>query len=773
MTLRRGAVTLALCTALSAALNCAPPPRPVRPGLAPGAVKHYRPLEMASDARRADLAVVLGTDDANGSTVLPMPATATPVVVDALALSHASTPATGVAQAIVLTRAPAGALAPGGTTAWSNERAPGSAAGTPSPDTRTVPSTASGTGSATDAASTTAPAGSSSPSATSSPSAASSPSGAGSPNATTGRAAVPVQVDGADESPAGARWRAGAWSAALVAATALGKDLADVALSATPAGPVDGTASALVAAGFAAVMLGDTLDPAATLAGVIEPDGTIGPIAGMPEQLAAAVARGKTRIGVPAGMRIARSAATGNEVDLARFARDHRAEVIELADMHDAYRLLTGHALPAPVPVPAAAMALDQAALDRLDARYLVWQRKLADEWAPLLQLEQSGRMPEAVMMMLRVAHDRSEHAEALHRAGKLVGAYGDMLAGWVYASAANQTYAVIGTLAAGDPAAALAALSALDAGDDAVRAVFGRIAGRQPSTLAGHLAMLEALQAALRGWAYHELAADSLRATAALLGELQGKSPADLGAPATAESVAAAVAPTVLRMLRAVAEAMVAEQVLELAPDDGVACTCAPGELIRAAAALQGATAAALGHVDALVVAPIARKAGLATDAARWRVAAAEPDYLIADQLSRASSGGLPHELAVAWGDGAVAAGLLALAAPRAAYHSAALVIAKYEALGVHSDDAGRIDAVNHPQAFRALLAGAERSARAAARTAQAAAGAIPLQARLAYQVAVASSGGTLDDQLYALGELWTATAFSEAAVILARSCH
>jgi len=81
-----------------------------------------------------------------------------------------------------------------------------------------------------------------------------------------------------------------------------------------------------------------------------------------------------------------------------------------------------------------------------------VWQRKLAEEWAPLLQLEQSGRMPAAVMVMLRVAHDRSEHAEALHRAGKLVGAYGDMLARWVYATAANQTYAVIGKLAAGDP---------------------------------------------------------------------------------------------------------------------------------------------------------------------------------------------------------------------------------------------------------------------------------------------------------------------------------
>jgi len=102
---------------------------------------------------------------------------------------------------------------------------------------------------------------------------------------------------------------------------------------------------------------------------VIEPDGTIGPVAGLPEQLAAAIARGKTRIGVPAGMRIARSAATGKDVDLARLAHDRRAEVVELADVHDAYQLLTGHRLPAPVAVPAAAMALDQAALDRLDAR--------------------------------------------------------------------------------------------------------------------------------------------------------------------------------------------------------------------------------------------------------------------------------------------------------------------------------------------------------------------------------------------------------------------
>jgi hypothetical protein len=771
----RGATALALCTALS----CGPPPRPARPGLAQGTVKRYRPLEISSDARRADLAVVLGTDDANGSTVLPLPAAPAPIVVSALAVDRGGGPASGTAQAIVLTStAGGGASTPSGAAGCANASgvaSPGNGShGSSSPSNAADPWRASSPPSANTSSGSNPPNDANTLGASNPPPGPNAPGPSAGSTAvsasTTAGAAVPVQVDGADDSLAGARWRAGAWSAALVASTALGKDLADVALSATPAGPVEGTASALVAAGFVAVMLGDSLDPAATLTGAIEPDGAIGPVAGLPEQVAAAIAQGKTRIGIPVGMRVARAAANGQEVDVARLAHERHADVVEVGDVDDAYQLLTGHQLPAPVPVAAAAMALDRAALDRLDARYGVWQRKLAEEWAPLLQLEQAGRMPAAVTVLLRVAHDRSEHAEALHHAGKRVGAYGEMLAGWLYAAAANQTYAVMGKLAAGDPAAAMAALTALDTGDAELRAVLGRIAARQPSTIAGHVAMLQALQAALRGWAYHEMAADSLRTTAQLLGELQGKPPADVGSPATAEAVSGAVAPTVLRMLRASAEASVAEQELALAPDDGAACTCAPGELSRAAVALQAAAAAALGHVDALVVEPIARKAGLAADAARRRVAAIEPDYLIADQLAR---GGLPRELAASWGDGSVAASLLALAAPRAAFHSAALVVAKYDALGVHSDDTGRIDAVNHPQAFRALVAAAERRARAAARTALVATGAVPLPARLAYQVAVASASGTLDDQLYALGELWTSTAFSEAAVILARSCR
>jgi hypothetical protein len=97
--------------------------------------------------------------------------------------------------------------------------------------------------------------------------------------------------------------------------------------------------------------------------------------------------------------------------------------------------------------------------------------------------------------------------------------------------------------------------------------------------------------------------------------------------------------------------------------------------------------------------------------------------------------------------------------------------VLARYEALGVRGDARG--DAVNHPPALRALLAGAERAARAAARAAQIATGAIPVQARRAYQLAALELAGGIDDQIDALAELWAATAFSEAAVTLARACN
>ncbi|HEX4420701.1 MAG TPA: hypothetical protein VH165_22455, partial [Kofleriaceae bacterium] len=73
----RGALALVLC----AALGCGGPAGPVHPTPLTGSTRHYAPLGMRDDARQPGQAVLLGTDDANGSTVLPLPAVAAPVVV--------------------------------------------------------------------------------------------------------------------------------------------------------------------------------------------------------------------------------------------------------------------------------------------------------------------------------------------------------------------------------------------------------------------------------------------------------------------------------------------------------------------------------------------------------------------------------------------------------------------------------------------------------------------------------------------------------------------
>jgi hypothetical protein len=664
-----------------------------------GTVRHYQPLEMRDDARRPDQAVILGTDDTNGSTVLPIPVVATTAVVDAVVVSRGGPgPVTGTSIAITLTATPHAA-------------GPGSSA----------------------------------------------------------------QVGGAEPPGAqgpGAQWHAALWSAALVAAATLGKDLGDVTLSAVPAGAVDDAAAGpLLASGFVAAMTGARVDPAATVFGTLAPDGTIGPVAGLPERFLGAIARGKTRIGYPIGMRRAKSLATGQEIDLVELAKAHRAEAIELTDVTDAYALLTHRRLPAPVPLKEADMALDPSTRDRLDTGYLAWQSRLATGWAALLQLEQTGRLPVSVREMVRIAHGHSERAQTLRRAGKLAAAHGRMMAAWMYATGANQAHAVIGKLKAGDVDGAVATLTALDPGDARVRAMLEQIGAVQPKAIAGGLAVIEAFQAALRGWAYHGFAVDALAAAARLLGDLRGKPPAEVGSPATVEMVSGAVANAVLQMLRTSTEIEIAGQALARANEPDIAFTSSSPEVSRVAAALQAATDAGLRYLDARIVEPFARGAGISEDAARRQIAAVEPDYVIADGLSRRAGGDLPGELATSWGQGSISGTLLAFAGHAVAYRSAALVIAKYDAIGIHADEAGKLDAVDHPQAFRHLVANARRRARAAARAARIATGAIPVQAKLAYQLATAEATGSIDDQLDALANLWAATAFSEAAVVLARN--
>src|SRR5690606_22932446 len=114
------------------------------------------------------------------------------------------------------------------------------------------------------------------------------------------------------------------------------------------------------------------------------------------------------------------------------------------------------------------------------------------------------------------------------------------MAAAAIDAHGANQIYDVLANVQENKLEAALAKLDALDSMAAQSRAAFDQIGALQPPTLDGHLQMLAAMRAALRGSLFGELATRALASTKTYLQSLAGNSTAALGAEQTAEAVVA-----------------------------------------------------------------------------------------------------------------------------------------------------------------------------------------------------------------------------------------
>jgi len=571
----------------------------------------------------------------------------------------------------------------------------------------------------------------------------------------------------------GSQWRAGVWVSAIVAATTLNKDLTDFTFSASSGGYIDGaSASGLMTGGFLAAMTGQNVDPNATMTGIINPDGTIGPVAGIPEKFLGSIGKGKRKLGYPIGMRMSKSEATGQVVDLEELAKSHGAEAVEIADVHEAYKLLTGKQLPEAVPVPETDMTLDPATTKALDAKYAAWQKQLGAKWGTLVQLETAGRLPAALVKMRQYAQKQAEQAEKLHKKGLAAIAYTRIVAATAYANATTDTYDLIAKIQAGDIKGAQTLLADLAKRGKESTSVFDQIGTMKPATLGGHLLMMASFEAALEGWVYEELAGRAVEQVQQGLASLSKENTAELGSPAVADLLATGLGPAMLFMHRGVVGAQIAKEELEFEAETSVNYMCSIPNVHRMSTSFSSAAAAGVNYFDTLLVEPLAESAHVSADEAKNRVAFAEPTYLVSLLLSKLGNAeGLPKELQGKWGEKSLAWGLFQFAGSELAYRDSANLIAKHYSLGVHTDDAGTADKVEYEKAFDNMLATAERNARASARAARIATGAIPVQAKLAYQVASVERGGDLDDKLDALAELWVASAMSQAAVMLARN--
>ncbi len=142
---------------------------------------------------------------------------------------------------------------------------------------------------------------------------------------------------------AGQTWKASVWIASRKAAQTVGRELIDYAFFAKSTDFIDGpSAGALFTAGFMAAIMGDKVNPQATMTGTVNPDGTVGMVGGLEYKFRAAIKAGKKLLGYPEGNKRFKNR-KGLVVDLEDLAAEQGAKAVPIRDIYQAYKLLTGH----------------------------------------------------------------------------------------------------------------------------------------------------------------------------------------------------------------------------------------------------------------------------------------------------------------------------------------------------------------------------------------------------------------------------------------------
>lgn len=157
-----------------------------------------------------------------------------------------------------------------------------------------------------------------------------------------------IDISEDEVSGVGAMTQAASWNAVSVATLLTGAPL-DVSYRFAFDGTIDGpSAGALTTVGLLSLYYGDEIDPDVTMTGTINPMGTVGTVGGIPQKIQGVIDAGEIHtVLIPAGQRNS-PGADGTLVDVVQLGASGGVEVVEVADLYDAYPRLTGKDLPRP-----------------------------------------------------------------------------------------------------------------------------------------------------------------------------------------------------------------------------------------------------------------------------------------------------------------------------------------------------------------------------------------------------------------------------------------
>ncbi len=187
-----------------------------------------------------------------------------------------------------------------------------------------------------------------------------------SPDGSVSGALVPTSVEvepsdsgefklGAVESQVGAtgdQWKASQWAGSSVALLTTGVEPGDVKVTFDVTGQIDGpSAGAVMSVAVAAALNGDKIRQNVAMTGTINPDGSIGPVGGIPHKIQAAAGEGVETVLIPAGLRESTDLETGEKVDTVALGKTLGVDVREVDNIFVAYELFTGEKI-SDVPPP-------------------------------------------------------------------------------------------------------------------------------------------------------------------------------------------------------------------------------------------------------------------------------------------------------------------------------------------------------------------------------------------------------------------------------------
>ncbi len=558
---------------------------------------------------------------------------------------------------------------------------------------------------------------------------------------------------------AGSQWRSAVFMAAFLSSQTLGRLLTDFQFSVHCGGHVDGpSAGALMSAGILAALTGAKANERATMTGTINPDGTIGPVNGIPQKFRAALKKGKTLLGYPVGQQISEDLATRQKIDLEKLAGDSGAKAREIKDIFDAYSLLTGKALPRPIPVDESEMGLSP----KVSRAVLHTTNYLLEHAAKELKiLRSAGVKNERLLQLSRKAATKANSAMLLLKLDHVSAALQRSVEAAVLSTIASDSAALERLAAKGDINGLMTHFDRLEKTTRSLDVVAQKLSKNHPRTINEFTGMLfaysyivDAIAASTAGSKHHKAAKiyySKLRAGG-------GKAASPARFRALVQSVTRGAMYFSISRILATAGTRIA-QISAFGGGDKIDINRV--KLHRLTQMYSSAAVTNLNYFDSIVVEPMARSANKSTESTRETLMEKHFSYLMAN-MSLQMGDMVRQKLS-----NNIQAGMVLLASSLASYLTTSMLVAEEYSLGVSRNRNFEPVRLQAGRAFAVMLTAAERRAREHAAAAKSAAGVIPVGAKMAYLAARAyAQSKSLEDRLQALSLFWTSSTVSQLAV-------